>query len=173
MITKPTLYLMLGYPGAGKTTVSKIIHELTGATHLWADKIRNERFQNPTHNHNENLELYKFLNEMTAELLDKGQSVIFDTAFNFYKDRVKLREIATRSGAKTQLIWVKTDINTSKARAIQNKHSVKNTYSDPMSVERFDRISGDLEPPTKNEEYIEVIGKEVTKEKVMHLLGQY
>lgn len=73
----PVLYLMLGYPGAGKTTTAKTIHELTGAVHLWADKIRNERYPHPTHSHKENIELYDYLNELTAELLATGQSVIF------------------------------------------------------------------------------------------------
>ena len=84
---KPTLYLMLGYPGAGKTTTSKVIHALSGAVHLWADQIRRERFGAPTYSHEENLELYDYLNELTSELLRTGQSVIFDTNFNFYKDR--------------------------------------------------------------------------------------
>src|SRR5688500_5646811 len=107
-MSRPILYLMLGYPGAGKTTTAKIIHELTGAVHLWADKIRNERFSEPTPSHAENLELYNYLNELTGELLATGQSVIFDTTFNFYKDRQHLREIASRYGAVTQLIWVRT-----------------------------------------------------------------
>ena len=31
---KPTLFMMFGYPGAGKTTTAEIINELTGAEHL-------------------------------------------------------------------------------------------------------------------------------------------
>lgn len=171
LMSKPTLYLMLGYPGAGKTTVSKYIHELTGATHLWADQIRNERIKNPSHSHQENLELYRHLNDLTAEFLATGQSVIFDTAFNFYKDRQHLRKIADDHDAETKLIWVTTDKVTSRKRAVHKNHSIKNTYPTPMPLERFERISNDLEPPKPDETAFEIIGGDVTKKLVAKLLG--
>ena len=77
LMDQPVLYLMVGYPGSGKTTAALMIHELTGAVHLWADKIRRERFGQPTYSHEENVELYNHINELTAELLRAGNSVIF------------------------------------------------------------------------------------------------
>src|SRR5262245_4051522 len=96
----PTLYLMLGYPGSGKTTTAKVIHALNGAVHLWADHIRRERFGTPSYTHKENLDLYNHMNELTGELLAAGNSVIFDTNFNFYKDREHLRDIAETHNAQ-------------------------------------------------------------------------
>ena len=75
---------MLGYPGAGKTTAAKVIHSLTGATHLWADHERRKLFATPNYSHAENIELYDKLNKTAAELLQQGKSVIFDTNFNFF-----------------------------------------------------------------------------------------
>lgn len=166
-----TLYLMLGYPGAGKTTTAHAIHELTGAVHLWADKIRNERYPNPTHSHTENLELYDYLNEVTAELLATGQDVIFDTNFNFYKDREHLRQIAADHSATTQLIWVKTPKSLAKDRAVHPAHARRNTYPEPMPLDRFERISNDFEPPTADEPYIEIDGTRVTPEYISGKLG--
>lgn len=130
---------MLGYPGAGKTTTAKVIHELTGAVHLWADQIRRERFGEPTYTHQENLELYDYLNELTAELLRTGQDVIFDTNFNFYKDRQRLRDIAKQYQADTQLIWVTTPKTLAKERATTNSHLQDN------------RILGDIPVKPSNE----------------------
>ncbi len=169
---KLTLYLMLGFPGSGKTTTSKIIHELTGAVHLWADKIRNEHYKHPTHSHEENLALYDYLNELTAELLETGQSVIFDTAFNFYRDREHLRKIAQKHNARTIVVWVKTSKDLARERATHPSHSARNTYPLVMPVHRFERISSALQTPRTGEEVIEVDGTKVTKTYIKTLLAK-
>lgn len=169
-MTKPVLYLMLGYPGAGKTTAAKLVHKLTGAVHLWADKIRNERYPNPTHSHKENLELYDHLNELTGELLATGQSVIFDTGFNFYKDRQHLRQIATQHGAEVKLIWVRVDKSLAKQRALHTGHAEKNTYPEVMPADRFERISNDFEPPQPGEQVVEVDGTKVSENYIRQML---
>lgn len=167
---RPVLYLMLGYPGSGKTTASRALHDITGAVHLWADKIRNERFPHPTHSHAENLELYTHLNELTGELLATGQSVIFDTAFNFFKDREHLRDIAKRHDADVVLLWVRTDKDLARERATQPDHAARNTYPHTMPEERFERVAGDLEPPGPEEPYIAVDGTKITNEYMRRLL---
>jgi len=160
---KPTLYLMLGYPGAGKTTAAKIISELTGAVHLWADKIRNERYPNPTHSHAENLELYEYLNALTAEFLASGQSVIFDTGFNFYKDRQLLRSIAAKHHASTCVLWLQTNNSTSRSRATQ---AGRNSYPNAMSLAQFERLSNCLEPPRPDEHAINLDGTKISRQYV-------
>jgi len=172
-MARPTLYLMIGYPGAGKTTVSKYIHELTGAVHLWADRVRSERFAQPTHSPSENRQLYDHLNEVTAELLASGESVIFDTNFNFYKDRVKLRKIAEDHDATTLVVWVHTPRAVAKKRAVQESHGKETRIFGNMPEERFERLCNNLQPPTHDEQVIEIIGLDLTKEKVAQLLNQY
>ncbi len=170
-MAKPTLYLMLGYPGAGKTTVSKIISDLTGAVHLWADQERRRRYGEPTYEHAENLHLYGILNEETVQLLNQGQDVIFDTGFNFYKDREHLRQIANDFDARCVLIWVTTHRDLAKERATTNAHLRPTRVLGNFSHEDFERISDNLEPPRSNEEYIEVDGTKVTKDYIAQKLG--
>lgn len=164
MPKKPTLYLMLGYPGSGKTTAARAIHELTGAVHLWADQVRNERFPNPTHSRQENLALYDYLNGQTDELLAAGKSVIFDTGFNFYKDRQYLSTIAAKHEATVILVWVRVRKPLAHKRATHPSHAERNTYPQMMESDRFERISNDLELPQPGETVVNIDGTRITSD---------
>lgn len=148
---RATLFLLVGFPGAGKTTASQIIHELTGAVHIWADYERRAMFGEPSHSAVESRELYGHLNKSTALLLSDGQSVIFDTNFNFRKDRDKLRAIAEAHGADTKLVWVKVDKGIARKRALSKDHAVDNTYTEIMDPKAFTRMTGNLQPPNDDE----------------------
>lgn len=162
---------MVGYPGAGKTTVSKIIHEATGAVHLWADKIRNERFPNPTHSHEENLQLYSHLNEVAAELLAAGQDVIFDTNFNYFKDRQHMRDIADAHSATAKLIWITTPKDIAKERATLKAQNQDTRIWGNMPIDDFERISNKLEEPRPDENVIKIDGTRITSDYVRKLLN--
>ncbi len=166
-----TLYLMLGYPGAGKTTTSKVIHELTGAVHLWADQERHKRFKQPVYSQAENQQLYDQMNQETYNLLAQGQSVIFDTNFNYFKDREHLRKLAAQAGALTKLIWVAVPKEVAHKRALADTHKNDNGFAVNMSEEHFGRLTNNLEPPQPEEEYIEIDGTKVSPEYVSQKIG--
>jgi predicted kinase len=169
---RPTLYLMIGYPGAGKTTVARIIHDATGAVHLWSDIERHKLFGRPTHSHEESRKLYDELNARTEALLAEGKSVIFDTSFNFLEDRRKLQAIAGKHGAETMAVWV--DIPEPKARHRAVDRGVKrNGYHTRMTDEEFDRVTAKLEPPAKDEKFIKIDGMKLDKQTVLAILGQH
>ena len=155
---------MLGYPGAGKTTTAKIIHSLTGAAHVWADHERRQKFDTPTYTHQENLNLYTQLNQQVDQLLASGNSVIFDTNFNFYKDRAHLRGIAARHHAKTIVVWVTTPKEIARARATDNAHLQTTRVLGNMPHETFDRMSRNLEEPHPDETVIELDGTKISED---------
>lgn len=169
---QPMLFLLLGFPGAGKTTVSKMIEQQTGAVHLWADHERRKRYGKPSFSHEENVALYNELNATTATLLDEGKSVIFDTAFNFYKDREHLRGIAGKHGAQVVIIWVRTAKELARERATKNAH-LQHTrlFGNMHPVDHFERLSDKLEPPREGEHVIEFDGTHVTPEQVAEALA--
>jgi predicted kinase len=164
----PTLFLMVGYPGSGKTTASRHIAELTGAVHLWADHERNKRFSPVTHNHAENLELYAQLNKETRELLHEGKSVVFDTNFNFYKDRKKLRVLAAKEGARTIVIWIVTPKELARERATE--HETDTRVWGGMPLAHFERIAGNLQEPDAAEKAIRLDGTHITREHIEQML---
>ncbi|HVV25980.1 MAG TPA: ATP-binding protein [Candidatus Saccharimonadales bacterium] len=170
MSSSPTrLYLMVGYPGAGKTTAARWIAERTGAVHLWADVERNKLFDRPTHSQAESNQLYERLNEQTEQLLANGRSVVFDTNFNHYADRQLLRGIAARYKAETLVVWVCTPAAIARERAVHSR-VVRNGYDFAMTGQQFDAIANKLEPPRKNEKIIKIDGTKLDAAAVMRLI---
>lgn len=169
-MSKQRLYLFVGYPGAGKTTVAKLIAERTGAVHLWADHERHRIFTKPTHSKAESDKLYAHLNRLTDQLLSEGKSVIFDTNFNFRKDRDLLRSIAAKHDAETVLIWMQTPQELAKARAVHDAN-LRNGYEASMSGSHFDKIAAKLQPPADDELPIALDGTNLDTPFVCQRLG--
>jgi predicted kinase len=167
-MNQSTLYLMVGYPGAGKTTVAKWIAKETGAVHLWADVERHKMFDKPDHSENESRRLYDELNRCVETLLASGKSVVFDTSFNHYHDRQLLRGVATRHGAATVVVWVATPAGMARERAVQ-ANVVRNGYDFTMTAEQFGAIADKLEPPREDEKVIKINGTKLDANEVMRL----
>jgi predicted kinase len=147
-----------------------MIQNKTGAVHIWADEERKDMFAEPQHTPEESRELYTYLNARTAELLAEGKSVIFDTNFNFYKDRQHMREIAARHGAEAILIWVTTKPELAKNRAIHDAENQPTRLLGDMTPETWDRIASHLQPPSENENVIKIDGREVDETRLAELL---
>lgn len=174
-MSKPTLYLMLGYPGAGKTTTAKVISILARAELIWEDEMRKELFPGLTFSGKENLDLHNHLNNLTAKLLKQGKSVVYDTSFNRFKDRARMYEIALNANADTRLVWIKTDRKTAHKRATQNASAqptrpLAKVLGD-MDDSTFHRLADKLEPPYENESYITFDGTKITSDYVKETLG--
>ena len=163
MAQKPTLYLMLGYPGAGKTTAAKLIAKQRHALHIWADDHRRTHYPEPHYNEEENQKLYLKLNSQAEMALKSGQSVVYDTAFNHYADRKKLRSIAKEAGADTTLIWVQTPLDISKHRALNADLHTETRILGSMTGQNFGRLSDKLEEPRESENTITLDGTKLSE----------
>ncbi|HVW23558.1 MAG TPA: ATP-binding protein [Candidatus Saccharimonadales bacterium] len=170
-MSKPRLYLFIGYPGAGKTTVALHIAAKSDAVHLWADRERLKMFGKPTHSATESHQLYDHLNQVAADLLAQGRSVIFDTNFNLLKDRRHLREIADQAGAETITIWVTTPRELAEHRAIADTAAQPTRLLGDMTPGEFERIASHLEPPTEDEKVLKFDGTELDIEALERELG--
>lgn len=167
-----TLYLMVGYPGSGKTTVARYISELTGAQHIWADYERQEMFGKQLQTSQSSKLLYRSLNSRVAQLLTAGTSVIFDTNFRFKRDRDALRVIAAAAGAEVKIIWVNTNKETARLRATVRADNAPNRFFGNISAADFERVTSHFQEPQLGEHPIILHGPIITKSDVSNALNQ-
>lgn len=162
---------MLGVPGAGKTTVAKLLNSKLGAEHIWADLERRELLGAPKFTHDENIWLYDKLNQKTEALLSHGNTVIYDAAFNYRSDRLKMQKLASIYHATTVTIWVDTPHHIARERI--NVGS-KNRVLGDMTLETFNALRIKLETPLEFEKHIRIDGTIVdssTINQIESLLG--
>lgn len=168
-MTMPTLYLMLGYPGAGKTTAAEHIARVTGAVQLSSDKIRLELFPKPTFSPQEHAALYAAIDRRTKELLQAGTSVIYDANLNRYVHRKEKYDICRETGARPVLIWRQTPRNIAKTRA---EDASRHPLIPPgeTASELFERVVQIIEPPRDDEHPIILAGEDVTEDDIKKAL---
>ncbi|HEY4964651.1 MAG TPA: ATP-binding protein [Candidatus Saccharimonadales bacterium] len=169
-MNNPTLYIFVGYPGSGKTTLSKLIHEQTGAVHIWADHERHLEFSPVTYSHIESEALYNRLNSLCEQYLSEGKSVIYDTNFNFFLDRQLMRNIAKKHNANIRLIWMTTPTEVAKVRATTEEDLSDTRVFGIMKDEDFKRISNHLEKPHPDEKPLKIDGTAINESTLKQVL---
>lgn len=164
---------MLGYPGAGKTTVSEMVSRITGAVHLNSDQFRLHMFKEPLGiSDTEHENMYEMLDHITEQTLTSGKSVIYDANLNHYAHRQEKYDICKRTGANAKLIWVKTDAGEARKRATveATEHPEHRPFGN-MEPETFERLISQLEPPKDSETAIVIDGNHISEESVRKALG--
>lgn len=165
-----TLYMMMGYPGAGKTTTANVLHEITGAVHLSSDAMRSVLFPDPTFTEAEHDALYQHLDTTTTELLSAGKDVIYDANLNRLSHRQDKYEICKQTDAQAVLLWLKTPRDMAKERAA---HTSRQHLWPPDTTpdQLFEHVASVLEEPAPNETFTEIDGTKVTPDYIKQTLG--
>lgn len=164
------LYMMFGYPGAGKTTTSQAIARLTGAQHLQSDRVRLELFPEPAFSQDEHSTLYTTLDNRTEQLLREGKDVIYDANLNRRQHRQDKYDICERTGATPVLVWVQTEKNLSRVRAMDD--SRKRLWPpDETPNQVFDRVAEALQEPDSDEPYVIIDGTKISDDYIKNVLG--
>ncbi|HTH72170.1 MAG TPA: AAA family ATPase [Candidatus Pristimantibacillus sp.] len=170
-MNQPTLFMMFGYPGAGKTSTANVIEKLTGAEHLSSDEIRLELFPQPTYTQEEHDAVYDELNRRAEALLKEGKSVVYDANLNRYKHRLEKYEMCERTGAKAVLIWVQTPKDLARERAVMRGHHHL-VPKDETFESMFDRVTNVIEEPREDEPLYTLSGDPLEESAVSELLGR-
>ena len=157
---KPTLHLLVGLPGAGKSTLARRLQEMTGAVRLSSDEFRLLLFPHPTFSQAEHDQLYDILDHNVVHLLSSGTDIIYDANLNRRKHRDEKYRIAKKYDARVVLWWVKVPQEFAKQRRVASQnHSLVPAGETPERM--FERVVSVFEPPQADEPYMEVNGRNV------------
>jgi aminoglycoside phosphotransferase family enzyme/gluconate kinase len=105
-LCQPTLFLVSGLMGVGKTTLSKTLARATGSTHLRSDEIRKslnphskikpsfEAFEQGLYRPERTKAVYDTLFHETESILNQNKSVIVDASFSNSETRLNFIKMA-------------------------------------------------------------------------------
>ncbi len=159
-LTRPTLFMVYGYPGAGKTFFARQFCEDITAAHLQGERIRSELFEDPRYDSEENGIVTHLLDYMTGEFLTAEVSVVYDVNALRMSQRRELREMARKHKAEVVMLWFQIDAESAFARAHKrDRRRVDDKYSESIDRTTFQSIAGGMQNPGLKEEYVVISGK--------------
>lgn len=159
-LTKPTLILLYGFPGAGKTFLARQLCEDLHAAHVQADRIRYELFEEPRYDDQENEIVDHLMRYMTEEFLAAGMSVVYDMNSARLSQRRSLRDMARKSKSEPFLIWLQIDVESSFMRAAKrDRRKADDRYAMSIDQANFEEQLRQMQNPTNVEDFIVISGK--------------
>lgn len=160
ILNRPTLILLYGYPGAGKTFMARQLCEDIQAAHVQSDRVRFELFDQPRYDAQENQIVDHLMQYMTEEFLHAGISVVYDINAMRVSQRRLLREMARKNKAETILIWLQVDADSAYQRVSKrDRRKTDDKYSLPLDKRTFEQSSANMQNPQITEDYMVISGK--------------
>ena len=147
----PTVHLVCGYLGAGKTTFSKALAERESAVRLSLDELYLRLFTGgPTYELDlkamERLRLT--LDDLWPQVAKTGASVVLDCGFWRRALRDQARDTAGMVGAKVRLHWLRCADDVALARCLERNGS---TGAFLISPQGYEELKVHFEPPVADE----------------------
>jgi predicted kinase len=159
-LSKPVLICLYGFPGSGKSYVSRNLSDAVQIAHVSDDRIRSELFENPRYDTQENSIVTHLMNYMTHEFLSAGVSVVYDTNSLRVAHRRTLRELARNNKAEYLLIWLQIDPDSAFARTQdRDRRTFDDKFAQPQDNDSFSRVLSSMQNPQPGEEYLVISGK--------------
>lgn len=160
ILNRPTLILLYGYPGAGKTYFARQLCQEISAAHVQGERIRYELFENPAFDRQENDVVNHLMEYMAEEFLSSGVSVVYDVNAARAGVRRSLRDMARKAKAQPLLVWFQIDPETAFARTIKrDKRKADDKYAASLDRNTFDSLSQGMQNPTSLEDFMVISGK--------------
>lgn len=165
-----TLYILCGYPFAGKSTIARELIPALKLARVALDDINSERGVGDNIANaiaeEEWQESYDMYHERIVDNLKAGNSVIVDSVAHKRQNRDALRRLAQENSAQTVVLYVATLANVSRERWLENRHSMRRV---DVRDDDFNRIVDQFEVPEADERVV-VIEPDLNSQQVLNLV---
>jgi len=127
-VARPTLFVAMGLPATGKTSLAGALARHLGLVHLSSDRVRKELAHRAPTEHRDDAfrhglyspamtrRTYATLHRRAARWLRRGQSVVLDATYGTPAERVAIRRLAKRTQAPLRVLVCEADDATIQAR---------------------------------------------------------
>jgi len=105
-VAEPTLIVVSGLPGTGKSYFSKRLADRLPFLVLESDALRKTLFSPPSYSPQESTQLFQTIHRLVRDLLNKGIPLILDATNLSERAREQLYSIADQLGVKLVLVRV-------------------------------------------------------------------
>jgi predicted kinase len=168
---KPMFFLLLGYPGSGKSTFARQLSARMGYIRVNSDELRDYMYGHraEVHDPKNNPAVFGALDYMAAQLLAVGHSVVYDANNNRHRDRIKHQKLAAQYGAETVVLWVKAPLEVARQRELQRQQNPDHLA---IPADLYERIAGALEEPLPTEKAIMVDGQDAFSDQLQAFTTQ-
>lgn len=144
-----TLYILVGLPFSGKSTLLKTVSEYTNIIPISFDELWKELEQDSIEKEKLSFEyVSKIVDEKVTQLLKDEYSVMYDSLNDTLDQRERLCNIAESSNASSQIIYLDTPLEVVKMR---RENNTKNMERHQVEDENFEKAINKFIVPTEEE----------------------
>ena len=141
----PTIHLMVGFMGFGKTTIAKQLEEKFSAVRLTHDEIMLKRYgRNPDDFQNKYKIVDDEIRKKATDCVKKGQDVILDYGFWTHIKREEYYGWAKTLTEQVVFHYIICDLDTAKQRVLKRSANEKNALW--IDENTFDTLAKQYEP---------------------------
>lgn len=163
--TNRHVIMVYGAPGSGKTFFAQKFSKVFRAPLLDLNSLRHHLYGKPDYGKSENTTMRFIGEQLLTDLMLSDQTIILEGCLDKKKERDQVRQIAKDHGYDAELIWVQTDLATTRQRVVSHEHH-------KLTKKQFDNIVNELESPMQAEKPLVISGKHTFATQVKIVLGQ-